>query len=106
VFSSPTDDQATTLLAPAAGGVSLFPGEVAPLDGSADPFALLSATEAALYAGVTAGAVCNWRRRGHLPAATDAQGREIRDSHGRPKYRLADVARAELATSKRARRAA
>jgi hypothetical protein len=68
--------------------------------------ALLTATEAATYAGVTTGAVCNWAARGHLPVATDSRGREIRDSRGRPKYRLIDVAKAEQATSKRARRAA
>jgi hypothetical protein len=76
------------------------------VEACADPFALLSATEAAAYAGVTAGAVCNWAARGHLPVATDDRGREIRDSHGRPKYRLVDVAKAEHATSRRARRAA
>lgn len=105
MFSSVPDDHALALLA-LAGGASLFPGEVASLDGCADPFALLTATEAAIYAGVTVGAVCNWQRRGHLPVATDPRGRELRDSRGRPKYRLLDVAKAEHATHKRARRAA
>ena len=67
---------------------------------------LLSGAEAALYAGVSVQAIVNWRNRGLLPVAKDAQGREIRDARGRPKYRLLDVARAEAATSKRARRAA
>lgn len=85
------------------------------MDGPADPFTPLSATEAAVYAGVSPAAVTNWATRGYclpdgtrvfLPVATDDQGREIRDSHGRPKYRLVDVAKAEHATSRRARRAA
>lgn len=78
--------------------------------------ALLTATEAARYANVTIATICTWRTRGYclpgtrtrvkLPVATDGAGNEIRDSHGRPKYRLLDVAKAEAATSKRARRAA
>lgn len=68
--------------------------------------ALLTATEAATYAGVTVGAVCNWRARGYLPVATDASGKEIRDSRGRPKYRLIDVAKAESATKTRAEKMA
>ena len=64
--------------------------------------ALLTATEAATYAGVTVAAICNWRARGYLPVATNGQGREIRDRRGRPKYRLLDVAKAEQATKERA----
>jgi hypothetical protein len=89
---------------------------VATLDGPANPFAVLAAREAATYAGVTVAAVGNWRTRGYinpatgkrefLPVATGDQGQEIRDDHGRPKYRLVDVAKAEYATSRRARRAA
>jgi hypothetical protein len=71
-----------------------------------DPSALLSGTEAALYANVTVNDIVNWRNRGHLPVATDAQGQEIRDRCGRPRYRLLDVAKAEHATSRAARRAA
>lgn len=80
-----------------------------------DVHAVLSATEAAGYAGVSVAAVGNWHRRGYclpdgtrvrLPVATDASGCEIRDASGRPKYRLLDVARAEAATRERARRAA
>ncbi len=63
--------------------------------------ALLAAKEAAAYAGVTVAAICKWRERGHLPVATDAQGREIRDKQGRPRYRLLDVAKAEHATKRR-----
>lgn len=85
------------------------------LDAPADPFALLTATEAATYARVSVAAVGNWASRGYslpaggravLPVATDDQGREIRDGRGRPKYRLVDVAKAEWATHGRARRAA
>jgi len=67
-----------------------------------DVNALLTATEAAGYAGVSVAAVCKWRERGHLPVATDpVTGGEIRDSHGRPRYRLLDVAKAENATRQR-----
>ena len=64
-------------------------------EGHLDLDALLSATEAAEYAGVTVAAVCNWKARGLLPVATDADGGEIRDERGRPRYRLLDVAKAE-----------
>ena len=66
-----------------------------------DMNALLSATEAARYAGVSVAAVVNWRSRGHLAVATDAEGREITDARGRPRYRLRDVVRAEYATKQR-----
>lgn len=81
-----------------------------------DMYALLSASEAAGYAGVSIAAIGNWHSRGYhnpvtgqreyLPVATDEHGRQIRDAHGRPKYRLLHVARVEAATRKRARRAA
>jgi hypothetical protein len=63
--------------------------------------ALLSAKEAAQYAGVSVAAICKWRERGHLPVATDERGQEIRDKQGRPRYRLLDVAKAENATKRR-----
>jgi len=63
--------------------------------------ALLTAKEAAQYAGKSVAVICNWRNRGHLPVATDAQGNEIRDDRGRPRYRLLDVAKAENATRQR-----
>jgi len=66
--------------------------------------ALLTASQAARYAGVTRSAVTKWHARGHLPIARDEEGREIRDGHGRPRYRLLDVAKAEAKTSKAARR--
>jgi len=62
-----------------------------PLD-SIDVDARLTAAEAARYAGVTRQAIINWRNRGHLTQGPDG------------KYRLLDVARAEHATRKRARR--
>ena len=61
-----------------------------------DIYALLTASEAAQYAGVRVEAILNWRNRGHLqPAGT---------KNGRPAYTLLDVAKAEHATRKRARR--
>jgi predicted site-specific integrase-resolvase len=61
-----------------------------------DPFALVTASEAARYSGVTIEAILNWRRRGHLTIAGTKDGR--------PAYTLLDVAKAEHATRKRARR--
>ena len=61
-----------------------------------DPFARLTTSQAAAYAGVTTAAVTNWRRRGHL--------RPVGHQHGRPIYILLDVAKAEHATRRRARR--
>jgi len=67
-----------------------------------DVNALLTAKEAAGYAGVSIAAICKWRERGHLPVATDpGTGEEIRDDRGRPRYRLLDVAKAENATKRR-----
>ena len=58
---------------------------------------LLTASEGARYAGVTRYAVSKWRARGHLTPAEY-------DQAGRPLYRLIDLAKAEHATRKRARR--
>ena len=66
-----------------------------------DVNALLTAKEAAGYAGVSIAAICKWRERGHLPVATGPDGDEIRDERGRRLYRLIDVAKAEHATKKR-----
>jgi hypothetical protein len=61
-----------------------------------DPYARITTSQAAIYAEVTPAAIVNWRRRGHLhPIAWD---------HGRPLYQVIDVAKAEHATRKRARR--
>jgi hypothetical protein len=75
-------------------------------DGTLDMDALLSASVAAQFAGVTTAAVCNWAARGILPVATDEQGREIRDERGRARYRLIDVAKAEARTAARAQQMA
>jgi hypothetical protein len=69
--------------------------------GDLDVNALLSAAEAARYARTTVNVIVNWRNRGYLPVATDEQDKEIRDSRGRPKYRLLAVAKAEAATKAR-----
>ena len=71
-----------------------------------DMDALLPASLAAKFAGVTTSAVCNWAARGILPVATDEDGNEIRDERGRARYRLRDVARAEARTHERAERMA
>ena len=61
-----------------------------------DPYARITTSQAAAYAGVTRQAITNWRRRGHLqPVAYD---------HGHPIYILLDVAKAEYATRRKARR--
>ena len=65
-----------------------------------DPFALLTATEAARYARVTVAAVCNWHRRGHLAAAVDEAGNEITDARGKRMYRLVDVAKVDVKMAK------
>lgn len=75
-------------------------------DGVLDVNALLSATEAARYAGKSVNVIVNWRNRGWLPIAIDAHGAEIRDKQGRPRYRLLDVAKAENGTRQRAERMA
>ena len=64
--------------------------------------ALLTAAQAARYAGVKVSTICKWRERGHLPPATGDHGEELRDDKGRRLYRLLDVAKAEHATAQRA----
>jgi hypothetical protein len=76
-----------------------------------DPDALITASQAAQLCAtagypITVAAVCNWVSRGYLKPAKNPQGRVIKDSRGRPLYRLLDVAKAEAATSKAARRVA
>ena len=61
-----------------------------------DPYALLTATEAAALAGVHVQAIINWRNRGHLTVTGT--------KNGRPAYTLLDVAKAEHKTRKKARR--
>ena len=60
-----------------------------------NPHALLTASQAAEYAGVTVAAVCNWVAAGRLSPATGANGLPLRDSRRRLLYRLIDVAEAE-----------
>ena len=67
-----------------------------------DVDALLTASQAAQYAGVKVSTICKWRERGHLPPAVGDHGQELRDDHGRRLYRLLDVAKAEHATALRA----
>ena len=88
-----------------AGGLFSCPEGAASVP-DLDLNALLTAKEAAGYAGVTIAVICKWRDRGHLPVATDERGNEIRDERGRPRYRLLDVAKAENATRQRAERMA
>jgi hypothetical protein len=64
--------------------------------------ALMTASQAALYAGVTVAAVCNWVARGQLAPATDRHGRVLRNSRRCVLYRLLDVARAEAADGRKA----
>ena len=89
-----------------AGGIFSCPEGVVSVP-ELDVNALLTAKEAAGYAGVSIPVICKWRERGHLPVARDPQtGEEIRDGRGRPRYRLLDVAKAENATRQRAERMA
>jgi len=82
-----------------AGGFSSFRGVLVPP--VLDMNALLSGTEAAGLARVSVRAIVNWRNRGWLPVAVDAQGNEIRDGRGRPRYRLGAVLAAEKTTAER-----
>lgn len=64
---------------------------------------LLTTKQAAELAGVVPQAIRMWVKRGHLQVAK-RNGKEIRDHLGRPRYWRLDVAKAEYATRKRARR--
>ena len=64
---------------------------------------LLTTKEAARLAGVQPQAIRMWVKRGHLEVAK-YNGVEIRDEYDRPRYWRLDVAKAEYATRKRARR--
>lgn len=65
---------------------------------TSDPFTtLLTTAQAADLAGVSTATVRQWASRGHLTA-------HGRDDHGRALYLLIDVAKAEHATRKVARR--
>ena len=88
-----------------AGGVFSCPEGAASVP-DLDLNALLTAKEAAGYAGVSIPLICKWRDRGHLPVARDAKGNEIRDERGRPRYRLLAVAKAENLARERGERMA
>jgi DNA-binding transcriptional MerR regulator len=86
-------------------------------DGDGIEHLLITATDAATLAGVAVNTICTWAQRGYLVEnGTDPKGRaryerrylEVADhtTQGKPLYRYLDVARAELATRKRARRLA
>lgn len=64
---------------------------------------LLTTKQAAELAGVVPQTIRMWVKRGHLQVAKH-NGVEIRDEYGRPRYWRLDVAKAEYATRKRARR--
>ena len=66
---------------------------------------LLTTAQAADLADVSPQAIRMWVVRGHLNVAKK-DGVEIRDARGRPRYWRLDVAKAEHATRKAARRAA
>lgn len=75
-----------------AGVFVLYGGMVTDID----VMSLITASEAAQYAQVSVKTIISWRQRGHLAVAGY--------KHGRPAYRLLDVAKAEHATRQRARR--
>jgi len=64
-----------------------------------DPFDYMTTAQAARHCGVATATVRKWVQRGKLTAAG-------RDEAGRMLFRAVDVARAEHATRRRARRAA
>lgn len=71
-----------------------------------DPFALLTAAQVAMHCKVSVAAVTNWVRRGHLNAAVDDDGNELRDSRGKRMYRLVDAAKADAKMAERRERMA
>ena len=68
-----------------------------------DMDALLTASQIKTLTGVRSlQVVSNWRRRGLLPVAVDDTGTPVKDSRGRPLYRLRDAARVDAAMHARA----
>jgi DNA-binding transcriptional MerR regulator len=67
--------------------------------------ALVTAKQISEYANVSLQVVCNWRRRGLLPVATDEQGREL-TRNGQRLYRFRDAARADGLSARRSQKMA
>lgn len=68
------------------------------------PDGLITRGQAAALCGVTPEAITNWTRLGYGPRDARQKLPVKRREHGRPLYDPIDVARAEHATRKRARR--
>jgi DNA-binding transcriptional MerR regulator len=76
-----------------------------PFDGPVDMDALITAKQISDYANVSLQVVCNWRRRGLLPVATDEHGQEI-TRNGQRLYRFRDAARADSLSAQRSQKMA
>jgi hypothetical protein len=70
------------------------------------PDGLITREQAAQLAGVTPEAITNWVRLGYGPKDNRCRLPVRRREHGRPLYDPVDVAKAEYATRKLARRSA
>jgi hypothetical protein len=70
------------------------------------PDGLISRDQAAALCGVTPEAITNWTRIGYGPKGAKVKLPVRRREHGRPRFHPVDVAKAEFATRKRARRSA
>jgi hypothetical protein len=66
---------------------------------------LITREQAALLCGVTPGAISVWASRGYGPKGRKVRLPVARYDHGRPLYDPVEVAKADHATAKRARRA-
>lgn len=64
---------------------------------------LVTYQQASHLYGISVDTLRMWRYRGHLPQATNKNGRPLRRGR-QPLFRLVDIARAEKATRQRARR--
>lgn len=68
------------------------------------PSGLVDTNLAAQIAGVQPGTIRQWKNRGHLNVATDAEGQEFRTPTGRPLFHYLDVIEVEYKLRERARR--
>lgn len=68
------------------------------------PSGLVNTALAAQIAGVKPGTIRQWKNRGHLQVATEADGSEFRDPAGRPLFHYLDVIEVEYQLRERARR--